>query len=347
MGKTRNYAAVVLVRPESVPVAVLRKLADFAKAGGMVICIGRLPSRGTGLGGEKQAGEVAELARTMTLANDEEQAERILREHGLQDFIVRPGAGQPLTDDSDHVSNGSGTSSPLRAIHRRAGEVDYYFVANGDRENREFEVAFRDSRGRSAQLWDPISGEVRAWDGPRLALGPWGSATIVFGLGPAEPSPSPKWSEPAAVTGAWDVKTEGTANYSASWTSLRDWLEVPELKSFAGLGIYTRNLETPRAATTARICLGRVEQSAEVRVNGREAGVVFLPPYCVESTVRAGKNTIEVRVANTWSNAVAAMTPQPSKVPGPGYGITDVLYGNAVRIPQSGGLLGPVTVQFR
>jgi hypothetical protein len=313
----------------------------------MVICIGRLPSRGTGLGGEKQVGEVAELAKTMTLANDEEQAERILRDRGLQDFVVRPGAGQPLTDDREHVSNDSGASLPLRAIHRRAGEVDYYFVANGDRENREFDVTFRDSRGRSAQLWDPISGEVRAWDGLRLALGPWGSAALVFGLGPAKTAPSPKWSEPAAVAGAWEVKTEGTASYSAAWTSLRDWLEVPELKSFAGLGIYTKSLEAPPAATTARVCLGQVEQSAEVRVNGREAGVVFLPPYCVESAVHAGTNSIEVRVANTWSNAVAAMAPQPSKVPGPGYGITDVLYGNAVRRPQSGGLLGPVTVQFR
>jgi hypothetical protein len=122
---------------------------------------------------------------------------------------------------------------------------------------------------------------------------------------------------------------------------------VPELKSFAGLGIYSKNLAAPRSVTAARICLGHVEQSAEVRVNGREAGVTFLPPYCVESAIHAGTNTLEVRVANTWSNAVAAMSPQPSKAPGPGYGITDVLYGNAVRRPQPGGLLGPVTVQFR
>ena len=97
----------------------------------------------------------------------------------------------------------------------------------------------------------------------------------------------------------------------------------------------------------ARICLGGVEQSAEVRVNGNEAGITFLPPYCVESAIRAGANTLEVRVANTWSNAVAAMAPQPSKVPGPGYGITDVLYGETARPPQAGGLLGPVTAQFR
>jgi hypothetical protein len=340
-GKTRSYRAVVLVRPESVPVPVLRKLSDFAKTGGLVVCIGRLPSRGTGLGGERQASEVAALSGTMTLVRDEGEAEHVLRGRGLRDFVVAPSSEQRL------AANGAEASSPLRAIHRRAGEVDYYFVANADRESREFEVAFRDAQGRSAQLWDPMSGELQTWDGPRLSLGSWGSATIVFGLGAARHVPSPQWREPVAATGDWKVRTEGTADYSATWTSLRDWLEVPELKSFAGLGIYSKNLEAPRSVTAARICLGRVEQSAEVRVNGREAGVTFLPPYCVESPIHAGANTLEVRVANTWSNAVAAMNPQPSKAPGPGYGITDVLYGNAVREPQPGGLLGPVTVQLR
>ena len=340
-GKTRSYAAVVLVRPESIPVPVLRKLVGFTKTGGLVICIGRLPGRGTGLGGERQASEMAELSGEMRLVRDEEEAEQLLRDRGLRDFVAAPPVEQELAAKSAE------TSSPLRAIHRRAGEVDYYFVANGDRERREIEVAFRDAQGRSAQLWDPMSGELRTWNGPRLALGPWGSAAIIFGLGSAKPVPSPQWSEPVAATGDWEVRTEGTASYSATWASLRDWLEVPELKSFAGLGIYSKNLDAPRSATAARICLGRVEQSAEVRVNGREAGVTFLPPYCVESVIRPGANTLEVRVANTWSNAVAAMAPQPSKAPGPGYGITDVLYGNAVRRPQSGGLLGPVSVQFR
>lgn len=332
-GGTRSYRAVVLVQPESMPLPVLRKLAAFAKEGGIVVSVGRLPGRGTGLDGDKQASEVAALVTGMKLVRDEEEAERILHDAGLQEFVA--------------AANGSAGNTPLRAIHRRAGDVDYYFVANGDRENREVEVTFRDARGRKAQFWDPMSGEARAWDGLRLTLGPWGSAAIVFGLGEASHADDRLWSEPEALTGAWTLKTEGTASYGATWTSLQDWRDVPELKSFAGLGIYSKTIEAPRAATMARICLGGVEQSAELRMNGREAGVTFLPPYCVDAPVHDGTNTLEVRVANTWSNAVAAMAPQPSVAPGPGYGITDVLYGNSVRRPQPGGLLGPVTVQFR
>jgi len=325
-GGTRSYSAVVLVRPESVPVPVLRKLAEFTKSGGVVVSIGRLPSRGVGLDGDEQAAEVARLVHGMKLVRDEDEAEQILRAAGLRDFVA---------------------DGPLRSIHRRANDVDYYFVANGDREERAVEVQFRDARGRAAQLWDPLSGEVRAWDGSRLRLGAWGSAAIVFGLGQGAPADAARWSQPAALAGAWRVRTEGTVRYAAMWNALRDWMDVPELKSFAGLGIYAQSFVAPAGAARARICLGRVEQSAEVRVNGREAGVTFLPPYCVESVIHAGTNEIEVRVANTWSNAVAVMAPQPSIVPGPGYGVTDVLYGNAGRPPQSGGLLGPVTVQFR
>ncbi len=344
-GGTRSYRAIVLVQPESVPLPVLRKLSAFAKEGGLVVSIGRLPGRGTGLDGDTQAAEVAGLVTGMKLVRDEEEAERLLRDAGLQDVVSA--AGMPASPaNGGSGSNAYAESSPLRAIHRRAGDVDYYFVANGDRENREVEVKFRDAKARKAQLWDPMTGEVRPWNGSRLALGPWGSAVIVFGLGAAADAPVQKWSEPAAATGAWNVKMEGTARYSALWTSLEDWLDVPELKNFAGLGIYSKTIEAPPAATMARICLGRVEQSAELRVNGRESGVTFLPPYCVDAAIHAGTNTLEVRVANTWSNAVAAMTPQPSVAPGPGYGITDVLYGNSVRRPQPGGLLGPVTVQF-
>jgi hypothetical protein len=78
--------------------------------------------------------------------------------------------------------------------------------------------------------------------------------------GPAHPRKSGP-----LVTGS-DPRNESELRLSL----LRDWLEVPEFKSYAGLGIYTKNFEAPRAATAARICLGRVEQSAEVRMNGRQ-----------------------------------------------------------------------------
>jgi hypothetical protein len=43
---------------------------------------------------------------------------------------------------------------------------------------------------------------------------------------------------------------------------------------------------------------------AAVRVNGVELGVLWKPPFAVEITraVRAGRNSLTLRVTNTWRN---------------------------------------------
>jgi len=50
--------------------------------------------------------------------------------------------------------------------------------------------------------------------------------------------------------------------------------------------------------------LGAVQQVARVTLNGRELGILWKPPYSIDITgaVRAGKNTLVVEVANTWTN---------------------------------------------
>jgi hypothetical protein len=50
--------------------------------------------------------------------------------------------------------------------------------------------------------------------------------------------------------------------------------------------------------------LGRVEVMASVRLNGKDLGIVWTPPMCVEITEASqpGENVLEVAVANLWPN---------------------------------------------
>ena len=50
--------------------------------------------------------------------------------------------------------------------------------------------------------------------------------------------------------------------------------------------------------------LGEVQVMAQVNLNGDDLGVLWKPPFRVEVTgaVRAGRNTLEIRVANLWPN---------------------------------------------
>jgi len=50
--------------------------------------------------------------------------------------------------------------------------------------------------------------------------------------------------------------------------------------------------------------LGRVQVIAEVKLNGRDLGILWKPPFRADLTVaaKAGANDLEVRVVNLWPN---------------------------------------------
>ena len=62
----------------------------------------------------------------------------------------------------------------------------------------------------------------------------------------------------------------------------------------------------PGAADDWLLDLGRVCESARVRINGRNAGTLFCQPFriAVVEYLRPGKNTMEVEVTNLAANRV-------------------------------------------
>ncbi len=91
---------------------------------------------------------------------------------------------------------------------------------------------------------------------------------------------------------------------------LVSWTERPEpgVKHYSGAATYSTTFELPAApaAETERVYLEieQVAEVAQVRVNGRSAGILWRPPYRLDVTgyLRAGANTLDITVANTWVN---------------------------------------------
>jgi hypothetical protein len=114
------------------------------------------------------------------------------------------------------------------------------------------------------------------------------------------------------VTGPWEIQFPAGSGAPASITVDRmvDWSRHadPGVKHFSGTAIYRRTLEIPRAllncGTRLELDLGNVAIMAQVTVNGRDLGVLWKPPYCVDITAaaRRGPNGLEVRVVNLWVN---------------------------------------------
>jgi len=113
--------------------------------------------------------------------------------------------------------------------------------------------------------------------------------------------------------------------------SLGDWAKIDGLASYSGGAWYRKTvaLTQEMAQGQVMIDLGSVAASAEVRVNGKLAGVKVSPPWKVDISglVRSGDNKIEVLVYNTLANH---------------YSTVPTMYrGSAVS-----GLLGPVRLEF-
>jgi len=105
-----------------------------------------------------------------------------------------------------------------------------------------------------------------------------------------------------------------------------DWAKIDGLASYSGGAWYRKTVAIP-AAKEVVLDLGDLVSSAEVRVNGKPAGIRVSPPWKFDITklVKPGENRIEVLVCNTLSNQYLTI---PT-----GY-----------RGQASSGLLGPVKV---
>ena len=88
------------------------------------------------------------------------------------------------------------------------------------------------------------------------------------------------------------------------------WTKHPEtgVKYFSGTATYLKEFDLPAgmlgADKVVRLELGRVKNLAEVKLNGKDCGVLWKTPFQVDVTdaVRAGKNQLEVRLTNLWPN---------------------------------------------
>ena len=243
-------------------------------------------------------------------------------------------------------------------LHRTTDRADWYYVCAPKGKGFRGTVDFRCS-GR-VQLWDPVSGTVR--DVPAepkddrtrvgIDLPAAGSCFVVFRK---DGSKAPRIEVPEVVstqtlTAPWELKfPEGWgAPASVELVDLKPWKDLdisPEGKAFSGTAEYNSAFEIGPVKKDRHyiLDLGDVERIAEVYVNGEFVRTLWTPPYSLDITdrVRDGKNSITVKVTNTWFNRLVydAARPESDRK-------TWVLKWPDKNAPlKESGLLGPVSIR--
>ena len=137
---------------------------------------------------------------------------------------------------------------------------------------------------------------------------------------------------PVEVAGPWDVTFPAQAVVQQKYPSqprqvrfdkLISWSDHAEadVKYYSGTATYRTTFAAPAEMLDANrrvaLDLGKVAVMAEVRLNGRDLGILWKPPYQADVTgaVRPGRNVLEVRVVNLWINRLIGDDQLPDDSP--------------------------------
>jgi hypothetical protein len=262
------------------------------------------------------------------------------------------------------IENDFESDAPLRSIHRKDGDEEFYFIANGEDRTQEATCRFRVT-GRQPEWWDAVTGEIRdlpefTQDGGRteipMRLEALESGFVMFRKPAARSSTGrganfPRYVTVTALGAPWDV------GFDPKWggpqrivfSQLEDWSKrsEPGIQHYSGKATYRTSFDCDRLETRMRyfLSLGRVANIASVKVNDRDLGVVWCEPWRIAvptDLLQPRGNLLEIVVANLWTNRLIGDSNLPED-----QRLTWIT-GNPFHPEDSlleSGLLGPVELQ--
>ncbi len=249
------------------------------------------------------------------IVNPEEGSESPEALQKISDFEA---AGVPVIRDLSHPQLPflPDTEGRFTAIHRKAGDIDIYFVVG----EGEAEMTFR-STGSDVQIWDAVSGQRYAAKAINTAdnrtrvtldLPSHGSAFVVFNAGCSVGQPQTRHVV-GTVQGPWDVSFAYHRLIKATPPQPQTWQELHDLtidsdtlvNYFSGTTTLFTSFSLDATQGVQALSLGNViGGTARVLINGIDCGVAWTAPWEVNigHALKAGDNTLAIQFSNCWQN---------------------------------------------
>jgi hypothetical protein len=366
-----EYRTIILPECRFIPVSTFEKVLGLVEAGATAVIVGDLSFDASGLHDlEGHRTTLAQLKQRLRFAPADERGVRraalgrgaVLLGSQFEPLLHMAGIRrEPLHDRG------------LQTIRRRLDDSTIYYITNPGEIPIDGWIPLA-TNGASAAIYDAATGQsgqahLRESDTAAaevyLQIESGGSRLVRLYSESRDGSAFPLWrtrGEPRTLTGDWTLKfiTGGPAlpagrkvSQLGSWTRLNG----DDVKAFSGTATYTLSFARPGAEAAGwSLDLGLVGETARVRVNGRDLGIVVAPPYrvFVPADLLRSDNTLEVQVANLGANRIADLDrrdpswkklynqnirPLRPENRGP-----DGMFSPAHWQPVDSGLMGPVTL---
>ncbi|GFE80025.1 hypothetical protein GCM10011487_20250 [Steroidobacter agaridevorans] len=353
-----THRLLILPGLDRIDSAAFERIAAWVDNGGLVIVTGALPGSAGGLmDGAAGAQRVQQLSRQLL---ESKQRVRVVPPESL---------GATLRSVLEPTVALASSNSAFGFIRRRLDNGYLYFIANTGQRPITTQARFAGDNGRG-EWWDAVTGERESAGSGNIAvhLAPYESKLLVFvsGLDRLEPATEHRLSPMLDLSKGWRVQAKGiSAPPPQPGTS---WTDDPKLKHYSGSVTYQRSFALKKADldNDARLLLdfgadtplpdirqdrpralleAPVRDAALVRVNGKDAGAVWMPPWRLDVTplLRPGKNEVEVLVMNTAINTLSAR-PVSKRLLELRYGARFKEEDQDKLQPSPSGLFGPVTL---
>jgi hypothetical protein len=334
-----SYRALVLPDRRQMPLEVLQKIRGLVQAGAVVI--GPPPVSDPGLKGYPGADtEVKSIAAELwgngrPADGNSFGKGKVFHPVAPKEVLARLGVPPDFTFELATATPEKWPANEphLDFIHRREGQTEIYFVANRMGVPASAQCRFRVS-GKQPELWDPVSSRIAdaaSFSQEKgatllpLELPPNGSIFVVFRralpAGVLEKQAKPKYSEETVVQvqGPWSVQFDpawgpfhahdGKGPGEYVFERLLDWTKHSDeaVRYYSGTATYRKEFQLPaeKAGGSIWLDLGSdLRNVAEVRLNGKRAGVLWCPPWHLEvsALLVEGINRVEIDVGNLWTN---------------------------------------------
>jgi hypothetical protein len=202
-----------------------------------------------------------------------------------------------------------------------AGSVFVVFRKSNNADTKQVVALERNGQsvlpGRGQAFKEPPVAELTAGRNQEISLRAWlpGRYDLRKASGKVQSVEVPVLPPPLEIAGPWEVRFEPNrgAPERTTFDKLISWSDHsdPGVKYFSGAATYRKTFawksEKPQASALNSqlfLDLGRVEVMAEVKLNGKDLGILWKPPYRVEVTdaLKAGENVLELQIVNLWVN---------------------------------------------